>query len=284
MAILRAALLASALAALAALAACGGDGGGTPDAAVVLPDTAPPDTAPPDTTPPPTYDLSCATAPFPTTAPATITAAGTVQELGQGGAAPVGAATIATFQVGTANALDTATSAADGSFTTGGLPTGGVPFDGYFHAAKADAGNPFRDTVVFPPAPLAADAPVVPILMFRAATFSAIAQFVYQVNQDDTDNGALMILVTDCASMPMAGVTPTVTQGGASVGSIHPLTEVSPMAVGIYLVFNVPAGDTDVSASYMGTSFPVHRVISFPNGNGVANGATTLTIVRPGPL
>lgn len=281
MRILRAALLATAL---ASLAACGGGGGGTPDAAVVLPDTAPPDTAPPDTTPPPTYDLSCATTPFPATAPATITAAGTVQELGQGGAAPVEAATIATFLVGTAGALDTVTSATDGSFTTGGLPTGDVPFDGYFHAAKADAGNPFRDTFVFPPAPLAADAPVVPILMLRAAAFGAIAQFVYQVNQDDTGNGALMIFVTDCASTPMAGAPPTVTQGGASVGSIHPLTAVNPMAVGIYLAFNVPAGDTEVSASYMGTSFPAHRVISFSNGNGVANGATTLTIVRPGPL
>jgi hypothetical protein len=276
---LRAALLAFAL---ASLAACGG-GDANPDAVIVIPD-APPDARPIDGPPAPTYNFSCLGQPFPTTAPAMITAAGTVQELTMQGLAAVDAATVATFKVGTAAAVDSVASAADGSFTTGSLSTGGVPFDGYLHGAKADAMDAFRDTFVFPPAPLAADAPVVPVLMLRAATFGLIATFGAGVNQNDANNGALMILVTDCASMPMAGATLSAKQGGVDVGTVYSLAALNPMAVGVYFIYNVPAGDTDVSASYMNMTFPSHRVIAFKNGSGILNGATTLTIVRPGPL
>lgn len=277
---LRAALLPFAL---ASLAACGGGGGGPPDAVIVLPD-APPDARPIDAPAGPNYDFSCLGQPFPTTAPATITAAGTVQEITMQGFAPVDAATVATFEVGMTAAVDTVTSDANGAFTTGSLATGGAPFDGYLHGAKDDAMNPFRDTFVFPPAPLAADAPVVPILMLRDATFDLIAMFAAGVSQDDAANGALMLLVTDCASTPMSGATPIVTQGGNSVGTVYALSNLNPMATGLYFVYNVPAGDADVSARYMGTTFPSHRVIAFKNGGAIANGATTLTIVRPGPL
>jgi hypothetical protein len=250
---------------------------------IVLPD-APPDARPIDAPPAPTYDLACLGQPFPTTAPATITAAGTVRELTMQGLAAIDAATVATFQVGTTAAVDSVTSAADGSFTTGSLATGGVPFDGYLHGSKDDAMSPFRDTFVFPPAPLAADAPIVPVIMLRDSIFDAIAMFAAGVSQNDADNGALMLLVTDCASMPMAGATPTVTQGGASVGTVYALANLNPMAVGTYFVYNVPAGDVEVSARYMNMTFPAHRVIAFKNGGAIANGATTLTIVRPGPL
>ncbi len=280
MGILRAALFAFAL---ASLAACGG-GDAKPDAAIIVLPDAPPDARPIDAPAGPTYDFSCLGQPFPTAAPAAITAAGTVQELTMQGLAAVDAATVATFEVGTTAAVDSVTSAADGTFTTGSLATGGVPFDGYLHGAKADAMDPYRDTFVFPPAPLAADAPIVPVIMLRDGTFDLIATFAAGVNQNDAANGALMLLVTDCANMPMSGATPIVTQGGTAVGTVYALANLNPMAVGLYFVYNVPAGDTDVSASYMAMTFPAHRVIAFSNGGAVTNGATTLTIVRPGPL
>lgn len=277
---LRAALLASAL---ASLAACGGDSPAA-DALIIVPDSAPdapPVDAPPDAL---TYNLACFGQPFPTTAPATITAGGSTQELTQGGLQPVDAATVATFKVGTAAAVDTVTSAANGNFTTGALATGGVPFDGYIHGFKDDAASPFRNIFVFPPAPLSADLPVVPAIMMRAAVFDLIANLAAGVAQDDAQNGALMLLVTDCANMPMAGATVSVKQGANTVGTLFDLGSLNPMATGIYLVFNVPAGNTDVGATYMNMTFPAHRVISFKNENGVTTGATTLTIVRPGPL
>lgn len=274
--------------AVSSLAACGGgNSGGTPDAPT--PDAPAPDApmidAPMiDAPPTPTYDFSCLGQPFPTTAPATVTAAGTVQELTMQGLVAVDAATVATFKIGTQAAVDTATSAADGAFQTGALTTGGVPFDGYLHGSKADAASPFRNTFVFPPAPLAADAPIVPVIMLRSATFGAIATFFAMVNQNDAANGALMLIVTDCANMPVTDATLSVKQGGASVGTIYSLSAISPMAAGLYFVYNVPAGDVDVSATRMSVTFPPHRVISFKNGAGITNGATTLTIVRPGPL
>jgi hypothetical protein len=281
MAYLRAPLLA---AALASLAACGGNGGGNVDALIIVPDAAPdarPIDAPPDG---PSYNLGCFGGAFPTTAPATITAGGTTQELGMNGLAAVADATISTFKVGTTAAVNTVTSGANGNFTTGGLATGGLPFDGYIHSFKDDAANAFRNTFVFPPAPLAADLPVVPVIMLRSATFDLLASVVAGVQQNDADNGALMLLVTDCANTPMAGVAPIVKQGANTVGTVFDLSSFSSMATGIYFVYNVPAGDTDVSATYMGMSFPSHRVIAFKNENGITTGATTLTIVRPGPL
>jgi hypothetical protein len=275
------------LAAVSSLAACGGgNSGGTPDAPVVIPDAPPPPPDAPmiDAPPTPTYDFSCLGQPFPTTAPATVTAAGTVQELTMQGLVAVDAATVATFKLGTPAAVDTATSAADGAFQTGALATGGVPFDGYLHGFKDDGASPFRHTFVFPPAPLAADAPIVPILTLRSATFGAIATFFAMVNQNDAANGALMLIVTDCANMPVTDATLSVKQGGASVGTVYSLAAISPMAAGIYFVYNVPAGDVDVSATRMTTTFPSHRVVSFKNGAGITTGATTLTIVRPGPL
>ena len=270
--------------ALASTAACGGGESGPSDAPVVIIPDAPPD-GPPDAPPDArTYDLSCASTPFPTTAPATVTAAGTVQELGMSGVSAVAGATLATFQIGGEAAVDTATSDATGGFTTGALPTGGAPFDGYIRASKADAQNPYRHTFVFPPAPLAADLPLVPVLMLRASLFSLIASAVAGVNQNDAANGALMVFVTDCTSTPIPGSTVSVKRDGVAVGTVFDFSQVSPMAAGAYFVFNVPAGEVDVSASYEGTTFPAHRVISFANGGDVANGATTLTIARPGPL
>jgi hypothetical protein len=277
---LRAALLASAI---PSLAACGGDGG-TADALIIVPDAAPdarPIDAPPDA---PSYDFACVGMPLPTTAPATIVANGTTQEISlQSGIVAVGDATVSTFKVGTATAVDTVTSAANGSFTTGNLATGGVPFDGYIQGFKDGGLDAFRNTFVFPPAPLAADAPLVPILMLRASLFRGIGMAA-GVTQDDDQNGALMLFVTDCANMPMVGTTVSAKQGGNSVGTIVDVSMITPMAAGIYVVFNVPPGNTDVSASYMGMNFPAHRVISFKNGTGITTGATTLTIVRPGPL
>ena len=276
---LRAALLASAL---ASLAACGGDSPAA-DALIIVPDAAPdarPIDAPPDA---PSYNLTCSGQPFPTTAPATIVANGTTQEISGGGLSAIGTATVSTFKVGTAAAVNTVTSAANGNFTTGSLATGGVPFDGYIQGFKDDAANAFRNTFVFPPAPFAADAPLVPVIMVRSSLFTAIG-IGAGVTQNDTENGALMLFVTDCANTPMAGATVSAKQGGNNVGTVFDLAVVSPMAAGIYVVFNVPPGDTDVSASYMGMTFPAHRVISFKNGNGITTGATTLTIVRPGPL
>lgn len=274
MAYLRAALLASAL---ASLAACGGNGGGNVDALIIIPDApidARPIDAPPDA---PSYNFTCAGMALPTTAPATITVGGTTQELSGGGGAALGMVDVQVFRAGTTTPLASTTSDAAGAWTSGPLATNGVPLDGSIRAAKAN----YRTTYVFPPQALSANLPNAPVLMLASATFNLLAG---QFNQDDANNGALMIAVTDCANMPVPNAVLSVKQGGTEVGTQFSLGTLSPQAAGVYFVFNVPAGPTVVSASYMNTTFLAHTVTAFKKADMNDPGSTTATIVRPGPL
>jgi hypothetical protein len=269
--------------ALASFAACGG-GDSKPDALIIVPD-APPDAKPIDAPPDALqYDFSCAGGTLPTTAPATITAAGAALSISQNGADPVPMAAIQIFKRGTTAAVVNTTSDAAGAWMSGNITTGGVPFDGFIHSSKAT----FRSTYVFPPQALAASVPTVPVLMTTSMLFNLISGAVANPPQNDTANGALLIAVTDCANTPVVDATVVVKQGGNTVGQVFDLTAVSPMAAGTYFVFNVPDGPTQVSATRMGMTFLEHTVIAFKKTTAVGStdleGATTSTIVRPGPL
>jgi hypothetical protein len=279
------ACLASAL----ALAACGDSHKAQPDAPVHI--DAPIDTPidmPVDMGP--TADLSCAGMPLPTTADATVTAAGTTEEISLSGPAALGSAQVRAFKVGTVAPLDTIMSdATTGAFTTKALATGGVPLNAYLEGSHADVDNmgnitSYRTTFVFPPQPVSTSLPQVPILIASTQTFTTLSGFA-NATQDDTVNGALFIAVTDCKNNPVTGATLSVKQGAADVGTIFDLGGLSPMAAGLYFVFNVPDGNTDVNAKLGTTDFLGHTVIAFKKGNaGGVNGSMTTTIVRPGPL
>jgi hypothetical protein len=279
------ACLASAL----ALAACGGSNNAKPDspvhidAPIDMPIDMPVDMGP-------TADLSCAGMPLPTTADATVTAAGATEEISLSGPAALGSATVRAFKVGTVAPLDTIMSdATTGAFTTKALTTGGVPLNAYLEGSHADVtdmmGNvtSYRTTYVFPPQAVSTSLPQVPILIASTQTFTQLSGLA-GANQDDTVNGALFVAVTDCANKPVTGATLSVKQNNAAVGTIFDLGAQFPQAAGIFFVFNVPAGNTDVNATLGATDFLGHTVIAFKNGNGVVNGSMTTTIVRPGPL
>jgi len=268
------------------VAACGSDNKGTADAGKTFMD-APPKVfmdAPPKVymdAPPVNYDFTCFGVTPPTTAPANLTFGGTtetinVQTMMQEG---VPAATVTSFKVGNATAIDTVMSDANGAFTTGQLATGGVPLDGYVRASK----DGYRTTYIYPPNPLAANASNVPVLMLTEATFGLLLQFVLMTTQDDTTNGFLLVQITDCAATPngIAGATLTVKQGGNAVGTV---TDFSQYNAGTFAVTNVPEGDTTIQATYNSMTFPARVVGAFkkPSGNG-ATGTITATILRPGP-
>ena len=281
--------------ALFGLAACGG-GNGTPDAAIVKIIDAVPIDAPvvPDSPPPPdarVYDFSCAGMSLPTTAADPITVSGTTQEITTGGINALVGASVASFKAGTATALDTVTSGAAGAFTSGNLTTSSVPLPGYIEATVPAVGgtaNDYRATFLYPPAPLAKSLANAPVIMIKNATLAQVGSFLGGFTQDDTVNGALFIAVTDCANTPINGATLSVKQGSTDVGAMSvDLGSLSAQAAGTFFVFNVPAGATDVTASYMGHNFPVHSVTSYKKtaaSGTLPNGALTITIVRPGPL
>jgi hypothetical protein len=263
------------------IVACGSDKA-TPDGSLVIIDSpvdmAPPIDAPPDA---PSYDFSCLGQPNPTTADDPITIAGTTETLSQTGLQALPDVTVQVFKSTSTNALDTQTSDANGNFTTGNITTNAVPFDGYIKGTL----DGYRTSYLYPPSPAAASISNVPVPLFDTATFGLIASQVAHVTQDDANNGALFLTVTDCANTPINGATINVKQGGQSVGMQFDLGILAEQAAGIIIVFNVPDGETEISGSYGGMDFPVHTVVAHKQGNGMgAVGTLTLTTVRPGPL
>lgn len=269
------------VATLSLAAACGSDKA-KPDAPIVIIDSPMIDTpttpidAPPDA---PAYDFSCFGQPDPTTAADPITLSGTTRTLSMSGAMTVDAVDVGIFKTGTANAVDTQTSDANGNFTSGNITTGGVPFNGYIKGAKTG----YRTSYLYPPTPAVASLTMVPVILFTDALLGQLAQFA-QVTQDDTANGLLFLTVTDCSNMPIQGATLSIQQGGQSVGTEFDLGALAQQAAGVIVVFNVPDGATDITGSYGGMNFPVHTVVAHKKGNGAnAVGTVTITTVRPGP-
>jgi hypothetical protein len=190
------------------------------------------------------------------------------------------------FKTGVTAAVNSVVSDNAGDFTSGNLVTGGAPFDGFIAGTarngQGQTDDGYRATFVFPPTPLAANVTGVPVLMVSGQTF-ALLGLIGAPSQNDVDNGALFVAVTDCANTPVPNAALSVQQGGNDVGEVFDLSVLAPEAAGLYFVFNVPAGPTVVNATFNGTSFRGHTVQSFKNENGRTSGALTTTIVRPGP-
>jgi hypothetical protein len=250
---------------------------------VIIPDAAP--DAPPDAFEP-TFDFSCMTDPAPTTAPDNITLGGAVNEVVLNGIQPgIEASHSATVDACVAdcmdeNLLDTKTTPNMGCpaigcpYTSDPLATGGTPLDGYLRASKT--GN--RTSYVYPPAPLDADIATIPVITFTQGAFGGVT-LAAGVTQDPA-NGNLVLVLTDCSDAPItdtANIDLSIKQGGTEVVGTTEF-DVSPLAAqlaGTYVVFNVPAGATEVGATYKGTPLRAHVV-------GSVAGASTFTGLRPG--
>lgn len=264
--------LSVALFALIAPAACGNDSASTPVDALTIVDAADPDAAidappPPDAAP--VYDFSCVSNAAPTTAPATITLAGTVQEV---------YLDLSTFQPGIRNTQGANLTAcvancsgqdnlgsagptpANGTFTTPGLDTGGTPLDGYLKVTKS--GN--QATWIYPAYPLSTNLAGIPALMMASLIYNNLGQA--GVTQT-AGNGIVAAFLTDCANTPVTGATVTVTRNGQMVGAaVQDASTFGSQAAGGYLAFDVPpeaandAPATVISATYDGTTFLTRTV------------------------
>lgn len=227
------------------------------------------------------YDFTCAANPAPTTAPATITVSGTTEELTFNGLVPLGATTVKV--VGSNGAtLSSLVTGDTGVYTTDAITTGGTPFTGSLSATHADRGaDMFRRTALFPPTALNASATGINTFLVTAGNFALLGNFAGQT-QDDTVNGAIVVAVFDCAGAQMSGVTLSIKQNGVDVGSVFDLGVVSPMAKGLYLVYNVPPGNTVVGASYFAHTLLAHTVVTYKADAEAPNGTTTTTLLTPG--
>lgn len=269
--------------ALLALAACGSDKA-RPDAQIVIQDAPPPDMKIFEDAPPPMFDFSCMGNAAPDTATAQITMSGTVQRVYLNGAQPAiegkDGAVVNACAAGQAdctgeNQYGTATSEGGGNFSIGPVDTGMVPLDVYVEMTEATS----RTTQVYPPSPLVADQGMVPVLTFDPNLITLLGNF--GCDQDDTNNGMLILRVVDCSDAAIddtTNLTLSIKQGGNEVAgtSVLDLSGFDQQLGGTFLVCNVPEGDvTTVGASYNSMDLRAHDV-------KIVKGTTTATIIRPG--
>ncbi len=267
------------IASIAFAAACGDDGGSTVDAPKIIdaaPD-APPDAYVPDA---PNYDFSCLNNAAPTTATAMVQISGTAQEVVvQGGTSlaiqPSAGVSIQACKgspcTGQNNIGTTGPTTTNGMYMSAVATTGGLPLDGYLIATK----TAHRTNRIYPASPLTKNEGGVPVLMLSE---TLIAQLAFVGINQTAGNSMFAVLITDCAAtpVPIPGATLSVQQAGTNVGDApFDVGALDPMGEGLFLVTNVPPGDTTVNATYNGMTFRAHVVAA------VADQITT-TQVKPG--
>jgi hypothetical protein len=188
--------------------------------------------------------------------PVTITISGTATSQSVQGAAPVPDATIEAFdRSDEATPVATTTTNAQGNFTLE-ITTTGVALDGFLRASKMN----FKDTFLYPPAPIAADTEGVPVIMVTPATFGALSQLAGV--QQQAGNGLVALVVADGASStatPIADATVTSAPAGTirynGANSLPSAQATSTAADGIAYVFNAPAGPMTINAAKTGSTF-----------------------------
>ncbi len=262
-----------------AAAACGSDAAKSPDAAKAI------DAKPIDAkvfldgagSGSASYNFGCLNVPAPATAADPVTLAGTTDTFNGSTPTTLAMVTVDTYKTGTVQAVDTKTSDANGAFATGAIATAAVPFDGYIRGSKAT----YRTTYVYPPNKVVANLAGVPVPMISNALLT-----MYQplLQQNDTANGMLFISVADCSLMPIAGTTLSVKQNGAEVGTKRELSSLGITGGdGVFIVANVPDGNTTISATYNAMTFPSHVVVAHKKPADVnAEATVTVSAVVPG--
>lgn len=203
-------------------------------------------------------------------APAMITVTGQTDSIGLGGRTPEEGIVVTAHREGDAATVAMATSGADGAFSMT-IETGGVALDGYLLAK----GGSFKDTYLYPPAPLAASTDQATCLMLTPGVFDTVANLADATQAPGM--GWVGVLVLDAQNNPVAGVTITSSPAGEirynNMDGIPSRDAVATQPDGIAYIFNVPAGTVTVTAAKDGAMFQ-------PNDLNARADQVTLTLVQ----
>ena len=258
--------------AIVGLAACGSNNTTPTDAPTKLIDAAA-DAKNFMDAPPSMYDLSCYQNAAPSPNAATLTVAGIYTETTLSGMnvtmTPISGGSVKIFQANSATQVgSTLTTDSNGDFTSAAIASVS-PVDVSISATKSGE-TPVN---LYPPSPLVANAAGLPVTTVSTTNLGLLEEFGAMVTQDPT-KGILAVAVIDCASTPMniTGATVTIEQGGNAVTGDTPIQSAM---FGGELYFNVPAGLTNVSATYNNMTFRAHDVT-------VVAAQLTATAVKPG--
>ncbi|HEY4176746.1 MAG TPA: hypothetical protein VGM90_07940 [Kofleriaceae bacterium] len=228
----------------ASLVACGDDGGQSPS------NDAAPDVDAPDGTPDAVPDAPAGSL--------SLTISGVASEISTSGTSPLAGVVVTAYASAGDVALGMATSGADGSFSIA-VSTNAASVDGYL---KATFGTTYKDTYLYPPHPLTADYPDVPVFVLSANTYS-LANALLQDGQQAT-NGWIAMVIEDAAGVPVAGATTTsspmgtVNYNGSS--GLPSKSAASTASDGIAYDTNIAAGDVSVMAAKTGATFLSHTI------------------------
>jgi len=227
-------------------------------------------------------NLSCLLTPHPpppAIAVDPMVLAGRVVELTTAGVTTVDAADVALFVAGEPTVLARTQSASNGAFATGAVTTHGHAMHAYLKATKPD----YRTAFFYPPVPFTANSTSLLVPTLSDATFATV-KTLFNATQNDAHNGALLVAVVDCDGNPLPGATLSVQRGTTQVGHIYDLGTAIPANAGVFLVFNVPDGKVNVSATYQTAQLPEHEVVvrAYDPDCTIPRGTLTSTIVQPG--
>ncbi|MEJ7603899.1 MAG: carboxypeptidase-like regulatory domain-containing protein [Kofleriaceae bacterium] len=251
------------------VAACGSDSSTKPDAPPVTPDVAVvPDAAPDAFVRVP--DLSCLGNTPPSNAPATVKLSGVASDINLTTRMPepVKDADVGAYRNNMK--LTGATTDAQGAFTLTVDNPSTLPIEGHIRAAK----DGHRSLRLYPATPITADLANAPLLLLSDDNFEFVRRYIAMKAQD-AGNGTVGLLVLDCTNQPVEGATISVKQGDVELATPLRTWEATALQAGTYLIFDVPPGETTVTATYNGMAFLGHDI-------GVVMATTSTTAVRPG--
>jgi hypothetical protein len=185
-----------------------------------------------------------------------ITVSGTADSVGATGRKALAGVTIGAYHETATSPSVTATSAADGTYSTT-VPTENGAVDGYIKGTIAS----YVDTYLYPPAPLTMNTTGANVLMVEQGTLDALYTFTGVT--EATGDGIIAIEVVDSTGALIAGAavasTPTYTvkynKGGIPSGSAT-VTDTD----GIAYIMNVAPGTVSVTATKTGDTIPAHNV------------------------
>jgi hypothetical protein len=191
--------------------------------------------------------------------PTTITISGTVVEKGASGGSgsPITNATVVAKQSSDDSMVATAMTNGSGAFSMM-VTTNGQALDGYLDVTdSADV-----ETFVYPPAPIVADYPGVPVQMVTQTTINELP-ILTGVTQSAAD-ALLGIEVTNSTGAKVSGATVSTTPAGSafydSNGGLPTKTQKTTNTDGVAFVLNVPAGTVTVTATGSGDTFKSHSL------------------------
>src|SRR5262249_32846632 len=153
------------------------------------------------------------------------------------------------------------TSDAQGAFSLTFM-TNGMALNGYLLGKK----NGYKDTYLYPPAPLTADTAMVPVLMLTPANYD-LASTLGGATQNP-GQAFIGIQLYDANKQPVAGATITSTPMGMvryNANGVPSRNASSSASDGIGYIFGVTPGTVTISAMKSGITFHSHAVNARPD-------------------